>query len=206
MEQNRLDILRKVELGEISLEEASDLLSEFEENQVAIQERPEVIFNEQIINKQPQEHDKKEKPAWSIVFWVIPMLFGVLLTIFSSTWLYQNYLSSGLGFKFWLTWIPFLIGVFLIYFGWILQRARWIHLNIKQPKGESPQRILLAFPIPFQLIGFFLRIFKGKLPSKVSGLDIEELMVTVDQQLKKDEPLYVHVDDEDGTKVEIYIG
>jgi len=206
MEQNRLDILRKVELGEISLEEASDLLSEFEENQVAIQDRSEVIYNEQIINKQPVPPDKHEKPAWSIVFWIIPMLFGVLLTVFSSTWLYQNYLSSGLGFKFWLTWIPFLIGVFLIYFGWILQRARWIHLNIKQPKGESPQRILLAFPIPFQLIGFFLRIFKGKLPSKVSGLDIEELMVTVDQQLKKDEPLYVHVDDEDGTKVEIYIG
>lgn len=206
MKQNRLDILKKVELGEISLEEASDLLSEFEENKVVIQEHPDVIYKEQIINKQPLRPENKEKPAWSIVFWVIPLLFGVLLTVFSSTWLYQNFLSSGLGFKFWLTWIPFLIGVFLIYFGWILQRARWIHLKIKQPKGESPQRIFLAFPLPFQLIGFFLRIFKGKLPTKVSGLDIEELLVTVDQQLKKDEPLYVHVDDEDGTQVEIYIG
>ena len=100
----------------------------------------------------------------------------------------------------------FFIGVFLIYFGWILQRARWIHLHIKQPKGESPQRILLAFPLPFQLIGFFLRSFKEKVPSNVSGLDIEELLLTIDQQLKKDEPLYVHVDDEDGTKVEIFIG
>ncbi|MBE0686051.1 MAG: hypothetical protein IH585_08625 [Anaerolineaceae bacterium] len=206
MEQNRLEILKKVELGEISLEEASDLLSEIEENRVVIHEQPEVIYKEQSINDQPTLSDKNEKPAWSIVFWLIPLLFGVLLTVFSSTWLYQNYLSSGLGFKFWLTWIPFLIGVFLIYFGWILQRASWIHLNIKQPKGESPQRIFLAFPLPFQLIGFFLRIFKGKLPSNVSGLDIEELMVTLDQQLKKDEPLYVHVDDEDGTKVEIYIG
>ncbi len=206
MEQNRLDILKKVELGEISLEEASNLLSEFEEKQVSIQVQPEVIYKEQIINNQPIHSDKKEKPAWSMVFWIIPLIFGVLLTVFSSTWLYQNYLTSGFGFKFWLTWIPFLIGVFLIYFGWILQRARWIHLNIKQPKGESPQRIFLAFPLPFQLIGFFLRIFKGKLPTKVSGLDIEEILVTVDQQLKKDEPLYVHVDDEDGTQVEIYIG
>jgi hypothetical protein len=206
MEQNRLEILKKVELGEISLEEASDLLSAFEENHVVIHTQPEVIYKDQIINNKTSDSEKKEKPAWSIVFWVIPLLFGVLLTVFSSTWLYQNYLSSGLGFKFWLTWIPFLIGVFLIYFGWILQRARWIHLNIKQPKGESPQRIFLAFPLPFQLIGFFLRIFKGKLPSNVSGLDIEELMVTIDQQLKKDEPLYIHVDDEDGTKVEIYIG
>lgn len=206
MEQNRLDILKKVELGEISLQEASDLLSEFEKNQIAIREQPELIYNKPVTNNPARQTEIKEKPAWSIVFWVIPLLFGVLLTVFSSTWLYQNYLTAGLGFKFWLTWIPFLIGVFLIYFGWILQRARWIHLNIKQPKGESPQRIFLAFPLPFQLIGFFLRIFKGKLPSNVSGLDIEALMVTIDQQLKKDEPLYVHVDDEDGTKVEIYIG
>lgn len=206
MEQNRLEILKKVEWGEISLEEASDLLSAFEENQVVIQKKPEVIYKEQIIHNKTTDSDKKEKPAWSIVFWIVPLLFGVLLTVFSSTWLYQNYLTSGLGFKFWLTWIPFLIGVFLIYFGWILQRARWIHLNIKQPKGESPQRIFLAFPLPFQLIGFFSRVFKGKLPSNVSGLDLEELMVTIDQQLKKDEPLYIHVDDEDGTKVDIYIG
>jgi len=206
MEQNRLNILKKVEFGEISLEEASDLLSEFEENQVAIQEHPEMIYKEQIMNNKSIDSGKKEKPVWSIVFWIIPILFGVLLTVFSSTWLYQNYLTSGLGFKFWLTWIPFFIGVFLIYFGWILQRARWIHLHIKQPKGERPQRILLAFPLPFQLIGFFLRIFKGKVPSNVSGLDIEELLLTIDQQLKKDEPLYVHVDDDDGTKVEIFIG
>jgi hypothetical protein len=206
MEQNRLDILKKVEMGEISLEEASDLLTEIETNQFTIQEHSEVIFKERIIKDEPADSYQKEKPAWSIVFWVIPILFGVLLTVFSSTWLYQNYLTSGLGFKFWFTWIPFFIGVFLIYFGWILQRARWIHLHIKQPKGESPQRIFLAFPLPFQLIGFFLKIFKGKMPSKVSGLDIEELLMTIDQQLKKDEPLYVHVDDEDGTKVEIYIG
>lgn len=206
MERDRLQILKKVELGEITLEEASDLLSELETDEFAIQEQSQVIYDAQIINNKPSDSDKKEKPAWSIVFWVIPMLFGILLTVFSSTWLYQNYLTSGLGFKFWLTWIPFLIGVFLIYFGWILQRARWIHLHIKQPKGESPQRILLAFPLPFQFIGFILKIFKGKLPSNVSGLDIEELLLTIDQQLKKDEPLYVHVDDEDGTKVEIYIG
>ena len=40
MEQDRLQILKKVELGEITLEEASDLLSETEIDVVASQDQP----------------------------------------------------------------------------------------------------------------------------------------------------------------------
>lgn len=206
MEQDRLDILRKVENGEISLEKASEILAVLDQNEVGIVSSDNDIgtFNQnELITKQPE---KIEKPAWSLLFWIIPLLLGVILTIFSSTWLYQNYQSSGLGFKFWLTWIPFLIGVFMIYLGWILQKSRWIHVNIKQPKGHSPQRIFIALPLPTQLLGFFLKIFKGKMPSGVSNLNIEELIQNIDQQIKKDEPLFVDVNDEDGTKVEIYIG
>ena len=204
MEPNRIDILRKVEHGEISLDQASDLLSQLEQREDLIIQ-PEVIYHQAEIDQKPPV-SLKERPSWGFVFWAIPIFLGFLLTVFSSTWLYQNYQTSGLGFKFWLTWIPFLIGVFLIYFGWLLQKARWIHVNIKQPKGERPQRILIAFPIPFQFIGFIFRIFKGKISPKMGNFDIVEFMETFDQQLKKDEPLYVHVDDEDGTKVEIYIG
>ncbi len=45
MEQNRLDVLKKVELGEISLEDAAERLAEFEENKIEIKEQPEVIIN-----------------------------------------------------------------------------------------------------------------------------------------------------------------
>lgn len=206
MENNRLDVLKKVERGEISLEVAADCLSEIEENQVAIQEQPDVIFHSSSIDSHPIRTEKREKPAWSIVFWLVPLISGILLTIFSSTWLYENYFSSGLNIKFWLTWIPFFMGVFMMYLGWELQRARWIHVNIKQPKGKSPQRIVFAIPIPFQFMGFILKLFKGKMPATVSGIDIEELLGTLDHQLKKDEPLFVNVVDEDGTKVEVYIG
>jgi hypothetical protein len=204
MELNRIDILRKVEHGEISLDQASVLLAQLEQREDQIIQ-PEVIYHPVEIDQEPPV-TLKERPSWAFVFWAIPIFLGLLLTVFSSTWLYQNYQTSGLGFKFWLTWIPFLIGVFLIYFGWLLQKARWIHLNIKQPKGQRPQRILIAFPVPFQFIGLIFRIFKGKISPKMGNFDIEKFMDTIDQQIKKDEPLYVHVDDEDGTKVEIYIG
>lgn len=206
MEQTRLDTLKKVENGEISLEKASEILADLEQNDIfpiTVDVEPEKVDQS---GYETNKTEKFEKPAWSHFFWIVPLLLGVILTIFSSTWLYQNYQSSGLGFKFWLTWIPFLIGVFLIYFGWILQKSRWIHVNIKQPKGQSPQRIFIALPLPIQLLGFFLKIFKGKIPSNVSNLNIDELLQNIDQQIKKDEPLYIDVNDEDGTKVEIYIG
>ena len=206
MEQNRLDVLRRVESGEISLEEAVDRLTEIENHQFYISPQPVEIINKPMVDPQSTQTETKEKPSWSIVFWLIPLISGVLLTVFSSTWLYQNFFSSGLGYKFWLTWIPFIIGVFMMYIGWELQRARWINISIKQPKGKSPQRIFLSFPLPFKFMGFILKLFKGKLPTTVSGVDIEELMLTLDQQFKKDEPLFLHVNDEDGTKVEIYIG
>ena len=206
MQLNRMDILKKVENGELSLEEASKLLSELEQVEELPRNEPEVVVVEKNINTENVPAGENEKPGWAFVFWVAPLILGLILTVFSSTWLYQNYLSSGLGFKFWLTWIPFSIGVFLIYFGWLLQKARWIHINIKQPKGESPQRIFLAFPLPFQFIGFVMKIIKGKFSDKMSNIEIEELLKTVDDHIKKDEPLYVNVDDDDGTKVEVYIG
>jgi hypothetical protein len=206
MEQNRLDILKKVENGELSLEKASEILADLEHNEIVptiVDVEPE-NFNQS--GYESNKTEKFEKPTWSHIFWIIPLLLGVILTIFSSTWLYQNYQSSGLGFKFWLTWIPFLIGVFMIYFGWILQKSIWIHINIKQPKGQTPQRIFIALPLPIQLLGFFLRIFKNKIPSNISNINIDEIIQNIGQQIKKDEPFYINVDDEDGTKVEIYIG
>ncbi len=204
MESNRLEILKKVENGEIPLEVASELLADFEQSGE---------INESILpptyrldDSDVSKPEKIKKPAWANIFWIIPLFLGVLLSIFSSTWLYQNYESSGLGFKFWLTWIPFLIGVFLIYLGWSLQKAKWIHVNIKQPEGKSPRRIFIALPLPLQFLGFFLKIFKGKITSGPANFDFEELMDTIEKQITKDEPLFVDVNDEDGTKVEVYIG
>ncbi len=206
MEQSRLSVLKRVELGEISLEEAADRLTEIEQNRFDAQPQSEEIFNDTIFDHQSTQAEKREKPAWSIIFWLVPLIIGVLLTVFSSTWLYQSFYSSGLGFKFWLTWIPFIIGVFMMYMGWELQRARWIHIHIKQPKGESPHRIFFAFPLPFKFMGFALKSFKRKIPASVSDINIEDLMQVLDQQFNKDEPLFLDVNDEDGTKVEIYIG
>lgn len=205
-ELQRIEILKKVEKGELSLEVAARLLGEVDQQLYQpIDITPVSLIEEPEINDESSGETHK-KPEWAFVFWLVPLMFGIILTSFSSAWLYESYQAVGLGFRFWLTWIPFLIGVFLIYLGWTLQRARWIHIHIRQPKGESPERIVLGFPLPFQLIGIVFHLFQHKLPLSARNTDIVGMINAIDDNIKKDDPIYVHVDDKDGTKVEIYIG
>ncbi len=37
-------------------------------------------------------------------------------------------------------------------------------------------------------------------------MNLEEIIKNVDQQITQNEPIFVHVDDTDGTRVEIFIG
>ena len=93
MKQNRLEILKKVENGEISLDVASKLLADIEQSAETIENViPPIIDNDDPV---VPDREKIKKPARSQVFWLIPLLLGVLLTVFSATWLYQNYESSG---------------------------------------------------------------------------------------------------------------
>lgn len=201
----RLDILKKVEKGEINLDDASSLLSAFYENVSMFEDDVNVERIEDI--NEPDLHIRSEinKPDWSIVFWIIPLLSGVTLTIFSSTWLYQNYNTAGLGIRFWFTMIPFIIGIILIYLGWVFQSAQWMHIIIKQPMGEKPENIVLGFPLPIKMTASFLNTIKKFLPSNVRQLDFIEFINAFDGQASKENPLAIHIDDEDGTKVDIFI-
>jgi hypothetical protein len=202
----RIEILKKVEKGELSIEVAARLLGEVDQQiyqQIDI--TPVSLIEGPEINDEPSREIHK-KPEWAFVFWLGPLMLGIILTSFSSAWLYESYQVFGLGFRFWLTWIPFLIGVFLIYLGWTLQRARWIHIHIRQPKGESPERIVLGFPLPFRFLGIVFHMFQHKMPPSARNTDIIGMINAVDDNIKNDDPIYVHVDDKDGTKVEIYIG
>lgn len=207
--QLRIEILKQVENGELDLEKAAALLAALDKN---IPLTPETSTKQEeeiehiIINEPPLKSEEIKKPGWAAVFWVLPLLLGGIVTAFSATWLYQGYTEAGLGWRFWLSWIPFLIGVFLIYLGWVLQSARWISIFIRQPAGEKPEKIVLGFPIPIKLTTWVFRIFRHRMPEKISSIDVESMVDALDHELVKGEPLYVHVDDEDGTKVEIYIG
>jgi len=205
-EEFRLSILKKVESGEINLETASRLLSEIEKLDEGTNPNKPIDEGDILTSSQILTKEIPGRPAWGNLFWIVPLIFGMLITSFSAYWLYQSYQNSGLGFWFWFSFLPLAFGIFLIYFAWILDQARWLHILIRQPKGEKPERIILGFPLPINFALFIIRTFNIRIPGKFENDQLEDMLHSIDSQINKEDPVFINVDDEDGTKVEIYIG
>lgn len=137
-------------------------------------------------------------------WWVLPFGLGLITTTLGAFWMYAGYSAKGFGVGFWLAWIPFLFGIFLLALSFQTSHSVWLHVRIKQKPGETPQRIAFSLPMPLSLTRWFLRTFGERIP----GLRDQPLesYSEILNTLSPEEPFYVHVDDEDGESVEVFIG
>jgi len=134
----------------------------------------------------------------------LPFGIGLLLTALGAIWMFSGYQASGFGFGFWLAWIPFLLGIFVVAVSFQTSRSVWLHVRIKQKPGESPQRISISLPMPIALTRWFLSAFGKRIPG-LKDQPLENYSEILDE-LSPEAPLYVHVNDEDGEEVEVFIG
>jgi len=236
----RLDILRRVESGELSLEDGNQLLFELEERegeaadlpgsgkmgdlQIASGDIPnaEVEINEASAGEPasfvpvepepgsppPGQTAKDESPSAKMTswrgLWVVSFLLGLLLTLVSANWMYLGLVSAGLSWGFWLSFIPFAIGVLLMWASWQMRLARWLHLHIRQRPGVRPQVIAFSLPLPIGLTRWVIQRF-GRFSPSLNGQDGVEILEELDQVLAADDPMHVFVDGEDGQQVEIWV-
>jgi len=139
-------------------------------------------------------------------WWVIPLWVGVIITILGGlmlSWAQQTY---GFGFWFACAWVPLLLGVVLIVMSWGSRTSRWLHVRVRQRPGEWPQNIAFSFPIPLRMTAWFLRVF-GDFISGLRGTSVDELIIALGDSTTPENPLYIEVeDDEDGERVEVFIG
>ena len=202
--QSRLDILKQVENGEINLEFASNLLSNQDVHKTVIPVQH--IKNNDIDNiMDDEDYLSIDKPSWGIVFWIIPLILGGIITAYSATWMYQNYNNSGLGYRLWISFIPFVVGIFLIYLSWVLQSANWLNIVVRQPVGEKPEKIVIGFPVPIKFTAAILKIFHRFLPKKVQKQEILDFLIDFDGVVTKENPMHINVNDEDGSNVELFL-
>ena len=83
------------------------------------------------------------------------------------------------------------------------QSSRWIYINILQKPGETPQRIVLLFPL--DVVTWVLQFAKFSMPKQDFG-PVEQVMNAIVASNKLTEPFLVDVHDEDGEHVQVYIG
>ena len=216
MDEERLIILRRIESGDITIEDGMKILDAIEGRTYAEEDGQAVEVelpngsNEQTGETGTEVLESQETappvdlrdPRWKVWSWVVFGLF-VLLTALSSVWIAQGWAAHPWGWGFWLAWFPFLIGVL----GMITTyNARWLHVRIQQAPGEKPRQIAVSLPLPLGLISLIVPLFSRWMPAEVNGQNLGELLHEMDQSLSGNEPIHIFVNDKDGSKVEVYIG
>jgi len=180
----------KTEVGEI---QASD----FDPNHAESME-----FGEKDLPKIPEEELKRLERLKS--WWVLPFGVGLLITILGAIWMYMGYTAKGFGFGFWLAWLPFLLGIFILAISFQSRYSVWLHVRVKQKPGQSPQRIAISLPLPLSLTRWVISTFGNRIP----GMQDQPLDEYSDmlKSVSSEEPFYIHVDEGDGEEVEVFIG
>ncbi len=202
-DEQKLEILRKVENGSLSVEEGAELIGQLEQGEDT-QPQPEVLDSmPPIAPIQNPAASGCWKAAWSMI-----LVGGAILTGFSAYWIYQGYQRSGFGWGFWLSWIPLVIGVGLMIFGWALMESPWMHVRVESKDEYKTGLYVFSMPVPFNIARWALNNF-GQYIKPTGGMDTDSILILIDQaeeSIRRGEPFRVQVDEEeDGTKVDVFI-
>ena len=197
MDDERMEILKRVEAGELSAEDAVRLISALGPAPSSEPE-PEVIEPESSHPSAPP----LEVPKSLAQFWIYPLYAGVGVVVLGAMMLYAVYGARG-GWGYALCgWPIFFTGVLVIATAWWLRTARWVHVRVR-----GKENVTISLPLPLKLTAWAFRIAKPFVPQlKDTGVD-EVIMGMADTLGKDGQPLYVDVNDDDkGEHVQVYIG
>jgi hypothetical protein len=198
-------ILKMVEEGKISADEAMKLIK-------ALEETPAEDEIEVIETVAGQDQGRSAGPEFEEVkararrFAMVPVWIGVAFTVLGAYWMYALVQNANYGFWFFCAWFPLLLGILLIALSAGGMNSRWLYVNVDQEEGEWPKHITLGFPIPLGIIGWFLRNF-GHYIRGMDKTNVDEILMALSMANHLDEPLIVNVDEgEHGERVQVYIG
>jgi len=209
-------ILKMVEDGKISADEALTLIKALEQNSANDVEiiEAESPFEDDV----PFGYEAGSSgggsagPEFEAVkarakkFAAIPLWIGIGITVLAAYWMFALVQNTNYGFWFACAWFPLLLGLLLIALSTGGMNSRWLYVNVDQKEGERPQHITLGFPIPLGLVGWFLRTF-GRFIRGMDRANVDEIMTAISLAENLDEPLIVNVDEgDDGERVQVYIG
>lgn len=199
-DENKLEILRKVENGTLSIEEGADLIGMLDN----ARPEPEPQQSAAVPPMKPIEKHEASgcwKAAWSMF-----LVGGAILAGFSAYWIYSGYTNHGFGWGFWLSWIPMLIGIGLMIFGWALMESPWMHVRIHSKEEGKKFIFVFSMPVPFNMARWVMENFGHYMPEEVKSQEIINMLDQAEASIKNGEPFEIQVDDDkDGSKVDIFI-
>lgn len=198
MDDERMQILKRVETGEISAEEAVRRLN-------ALGQAATDVVEPDTIRPEPEPTASApplDVPKGLAEFWRYLMYVGVVQVVFGATLLYFVYGAKASGWWAVLGWPLFALGVLVTAVAWWLRTARWLHVRV-----TGKERVAISFPFPLKLAAWGVKIARPFVP-KLQETGVDEIIMGLDDSLKQGgPPLYVDVSDDDkGEHVQVYIG
>lgn len=216
-EDSRMDILSKIESGEIDVEHAlsylqggkapekeMDVLEKLEQGQIDVQEALHRLEQgkgaDTFGSSVPAEDIPGPARKWRD-WWLVFLASGLGILAFGG-WL------GTVGGWWWLCGGPTLIlGVILFILALASRNAPWLHLRVDTGQQTWPRRIALSFPIPVKLASWGLRMWGPRIP-KLDETAIDDLILAMEGNLSSDTPIYIEVQEDEttGERVQIFLG
>lgn len=201
MENGRMQVLRRLEAGEIDAAAALKLLREMEPAGVDLEPAETAGLPEggETITAAPATAGRP--PGRWTRFWLYPLAAaGTLVALGGFVLLLVLLTGAARGWQV-CGWLPLSLGILGVLFAFWSRSAKWLHLRVKEKEGR---RIAISFPVPLTLVAWILRVGGPFVPQlRETGADE---MILAFRDAGREEPLHLQVDDEDGEHVEIYIG
>ena len=209
MSEEKLQILKMVEAGEIDAEEAAMLLAalrepgpEVEEEAPSSELEPDVLPPPAASASEATFAQEARESRWAR-FWIYPMMAGGVALILGLLVIGLVYTSDAA--RGWLVcgWLPLLLGLTVVLLALWSRQAAWLHLRISE---GGKRKMGFSFPLPLRLTAWVVRIAQPFVP-QLRDTAMDDVIMALRDSAAHGEPLFIDVEDEeDGERVEIYIG
>lgn len=206
--EERKKILQMVEDGAISAEEAANLMRALDDD--SVEEQIEVYDVETGSGFEGSETSAPEfeaVKARALRFAMIPLWAGIAVAVLSAWGIFSIQQNVGVNFWSFCLLFPLMLGVLLIAIGSAGQGSKWLYVNVdRRYASDWPKNITLGFPIPLGLTAWFMRNF-GHNINGMNKAQVDGIVEVLNATGKSDDPFIVNVDDDDdGDRVQVYIG
>lgn len=199
MDEERLQILKMLESGQIDADQAEALLSALD---AAPPEEVEEGATPLPAAQEPSPPAPRSGEQWAR-FWVYPLMAGGVVLIVGA--LVMGLVYSTDAARGWLVcgWLPMILGFVVILLAWWSRNARWLHLRISE---GGKRKMAFSFPLPLGLAAWALRFAQPFVP-QLRETGVDDLVIALRDSVSSDEPFFVDVqDDEKGERVQVYLG
>lgn len=203
----RLDILQKIETGELKVDDAieqlqgkekaegrTEILEQLEAGEIDVQEALRILEERSKAETSQTLIESASEPQPTVPARQMRSLWLILLACGLGITALGGWLGTVSGW-WWLCAAPSLIiGITVLALALATIQAPWLHLHVDTGEKSWPQHINLSLPVPIKMTSWVLKKW-GTRSDKLDQTAVDELITTLEGDLSSETPIYIEVNE-----------